>query len=301
MALSDAQKVDVIRRLSIEVVGGGELAIADELVSEDFLDHGQPPGAPQGRDGFKAAVQMLRAGLPDIAPRPLQFIVEGSKLMFQWEGTGTHSGNFAGIPPTGKPVQFAGIAIAYLDDNGQLVERWAQLNLMEMLQQMGVVPGEPAPWQIAAPVPNVPSGRPTTPEENKAIFVRHVEEIWNQGNLDAADELFHAQAVTPYAPQLPPGPQGCKIVAGMFLNAFSDYHLSVDDIVASGDLVAARMTNSGTHTGDLFGIPPTGKPVSFEEIAVAKISDGRMLASWFQSDQMSMMQQLGLAPGPAPG
>jgi predicted ester cyclase len=289
MALSAAEKEAVVRRISVESIRGGDMAVIDELVRDDFFDHGAAAGAPQGREGFKGAIQMLRTALPDIAPRPLRYIVDGDRVMGQYEGRATHLGDFGAIPPTGKTVQYLSIEIVYLDGDGQVVERWLQMNVMEILQQLGVVPGAPSPWQLGTEVPDVPPGRATTPEENKDVFLRHVEEIWNQGNLDAADDLFHPQAVTPYAPQLPPGPEGCKMVAGMFRSAFSDY-----DILASGDLVGARMTNSGTHTGDLFGIPPTGKSVSFEELAIVQIADGKILASWFQSDQMAMMQQLGL-------
>ncbi len=98
-------------------------------------------------------------------------------------------------------------------------------------------------------------------------MVRHMEEIWNGKDLDAARRLFHPQAVTPYAP-LPPGPQGCKIIASMFHNAFPDFHMTVEDIVAEGDLVGARFRQTGTHQGDLFGIPATGRQVDFEEMAV---------------------------------
>jgi predicted ester cyclase len=302
MALTDEQKADVLRRLSIEVLGGGDMAVVDELVREDFVDHAVPPGAPQGREGFKAGVQMLRAGLPDIAPRPVQVFADGDKVMYQWEGTGTHNGDFSGIPPTGRPVRFAGISIAVLDGDGKLVERWAQINLLDMLQQLGVVPGDPPQWQLGATMPEVANGRSTSPEENKEIFRRHIEEIWNRGNLAAADELLHPRAVMPFTPEVPPGPAGCQAMAGMLRAAFSDFTVSVDDIVAADDLVAARTTISGTHTGDLFGIPPTGKPVRFEEMTVVKIADGRILARWSQSDQMTMMQQLGLGPGgPPPG
>lgn len=301
MVLSAAQKEAVVRRISVEAIRGGDMAVIDELVRNDFFDHGSPPGAPQGREGFKGAIQSLRTAMPDIAPQPMRYVVEGDRVMGQYEGLATHLGDFGGIPPTGKPVQYLSIEIVELDGDGQVVERWLQMNVLEILQQLGVVPGAPAPWQLGVPVPDVPAGRVTTPEENKAVFVRHVEDIWNRGDLDAADEIFHPQAVTPYAPQLPPGPQGCKVVAGTFRSAFGDYRLNVQDILASGNLVGARMTNSGTHTGDLFGIPPTGKAVSFEELAVCQIADGKILASWFQADQMTMMQQLGLAPAPGAG
>ena len=72
--------------------------------------------------------------------------------------------------------------------------------------------------------------------ENKALMSRFIEEVWNRGNLDVADELFDPQATTPDAP-LPPGPEGAKVVARMFRSAFPDFHMAIEDLIAEDDKV----------------------------------------------------------------
>ena len=294
MGLSASEKGDVARRLVTDLFGKGDVGLVDELVDPGLVDHNGFPGLAPGREGFAQAVTMVRGGFPDLATTPVRVIVEGDRALYHWEGAATHDGPFAGVPATGKPVQLSGIEIIKFNDDGKIVEHWIQVNAMEIMQQIGVIPGDPpGPW---GSVPEVDAGRATTPEENKQVMIRHVEEIWNGKNLDAADELFHPQAVTPYAP-LPPGPMGCKVIAGMFHTAFPDFHITVEDIVAEGNLVGARFHQTGTQQGELFGIPPTGKAVDFEEMAVVQIADGKILSTWFETDLLTMMQQLGVGAG----
>jgi steroid delta-isomerase-like uncharacterized protein len=143
-------------------------------------------------------------------------------------------------------------------------------------------------------------------EENKAIFQRMIDEVWNKGNLDAADEFFAADHTSPDAPDLPPGPEGVRQIVSMFLGAFPDLQIEIEDLIATEDRVCGRMTERGTHKGDLMEIPPTGKDVEFSEIAIIRIADGKIAESWYQPDMLTLMQQLevipafGEQPAPAP-
>jgi predicted ester cyclase len=129
-------------------------------------------------------------------------------------------------------------------------------------------------------------------EENKAIFRRFIEEVWNNGNLAVADELFAPNAVSPSAPQLPPGSEGVRIITTMFRSAFPDFHMKIEDLIAEGDKVIARLTESGTHLGEFMGIAPTGKHVEFTEIGILRIADSKVIESWYETDMFGLMQQL---------
>lgn len=292
MPLSPDPRAEALRQQITRLFEGGDMSVVDEAFSPALVDHNPFPGMSPDREGIRGSVPMLRDAFPDMDYTSVNSIADGDKVLHQFEATGTHQGPFAGVPPTGKSVRFSAMVLARLDGDGRVAERWAQMNTFEVLQQLGVVPGgdQLAPW---GSVPDVDPGRSTTPEENKEVMTRHVEEIWNQGNLDAADELFHPQSVTPHAP-LPPGPMGVKVIAGMFRNAFPDFHMTIEDIIAEGALVGARFHQTGTHQGELFGIPPTGKPVAFDEIAVVQIADGKILSTWFETDIPTLMQQLGV-------
>lgn len=130
-------------------------------------------------------------------------------------------------------------------------------------------------------------------EGNKLTMYRMIEEVWNKGNLDVADELFAPDHTSPSAPDLPPGSEGVKFLVKMFREAMPDYHMEIDMVVADEDQVAARFIQRGTHTGgDLMGMEPSGRHAEWTEIGVLKIKDGKIVESWYEVDMLSMIQQL---------
>jgi predicted ester cyclase len=129
-------------------------------------------------------------------------------------------------------------------------------------------------------------------EENKVIFRRMIEELWNEKKLEVADELFAPDATSPTVPQLPHGPEGVKQVASMFLAAFPDLQITIDYMVAEGDRVFGRLTERATHKGTFFGIAPTGKRVQFTEMGILRIENGKVVESWYDVDMMGLMQQI---------
>lgn len=135
-------------------------------------------------------------------------------------------------------------------------------------------------------------------EQNKMLFRRFIEEFWNQQKLEVADELYGAAAYSPNAPQLPPGPEGLKQIAQMVFTGFPDFHMTIEDLVAEGDLVVGRYVETGTHQGPVFGIPATGKAVTWSEIGMLQIKDGKIAVCWFLTDTMGLMMQLGVIPPP---
>jgi len=130
-------------------------------------------------------------------------------------------------------------------------------------------------------------------EYNKALMRRMIDEVWNQGNLEVADELFAPNHTSPSAPMLPPGPESVKMLAGMFRAAMPDYQMHIDFLVADEDKVVGRFTQSGTHSGgDLMGMKPTGRKATWTEIGTLLIKDGKVVTSWYEVDMMAMIQQL---------
>ena len=296
MTLSAEGKKNIMRRFSEEVWTKGSMAVMDQLVSPDLLDHNPFPGVSPGREGYKQTVEMMRAAFPDFSVHIVSLLVEGDKAVDHWEGTGTHQNEFMGTPPTGKRFTMSGIGIARLGDDDRIVERWAQFSLIDALQQLGVIPGGGGEKPPVPPPPKVEGGGVTSEAENKEIMRRQTEEIRNEGKMDVADDLFHPQAIAPYAPELPPGPAGCKAVATMFRDALPDFHITIEDMIADGDMVCTRLRQTGTHNGELFNIPATGKSVDFEEICLVRVAGGRIITTWSETDMASLMGQLGVIP-----
>ena len=130
-------------------------------------------------------------------------------------------------------------------------------------------------------------------EQNKKIMSRMIDEVWNQGFLPAADELFAPDHTSPSAPQLPPGSDGVKILVKMFREAMPDYHMNIDLMVADENQVVGRFTQSGTHSGgDLMGMKASGRKATWTEIGVLRIENGKIVESWYEVDMLSMIQQL---------
>jgi steroid delta-isomerase-like uncharacterized protein len=136
-------------------------------------------------------------------------------------------------------------------------------------------------------------------EENKAV-VRRFWGVWEDGNIGLIDELLAPDYVnhSPGMPDQPTGPEGVKAVVAMFRSGMPDLRVVIDDMIAEDDKVAVRYTIEGTHEGDLFGIPPTGRRVSIESFTVERVSDGKIREHWRITDSLNMMQQLGAIPTP---
>ena len=134
-------------------------------------------------------------------------------------------------------------------------------------------------------------------EENKAI-VRRFWGVWEEGNIDLVDELLAADHINhnPASPDQPTGAEGVRQVVSMFRSAMPDLKVVIEDMIAEGDKVAVRYTLEGTHEGELFGVPPTGRRLSIKSIAVERVSDGKLREHWRITDTLDMMQQLGVVP-----
>lgn len=135
-------------------------------------------------------------------------------------------------------------------------------------------------------------------ESNKAV-VQRFREALNAGDLDGAMAVFAPDAVVHMssAPE-PLSMEGFKQLGQLLLSAFTGSTSTVEDMIAEGDKVVSRLTFRGAHTGDLMGIPPTGKSVAMSEIIIDRLAGGQIVESWRLFDQMAMMQQLGLIPAP---
>ncbi len=134
-------------------------------------------------------------------------------------------------------------------------------------------------------------------ERNKAVVRRFVEEVQNKKDWAAYDELNDPEFVNLSAPPgVPADREGGKVFLGAFISAFPDSHVTIDDMIAEGDRVATKKTFTGTHTGELNGIPPTGNRVTIQYVDILRLRNGRIVEHWLSMDQLSFLQQLGVAP-----
>ena len=136
-------------------------------------------------------------------------------------------------------------------------------------------------------------------ESNVALIQRFYDEGWNAKNLDVYDELVTDDFVDHQAvPGLPEGREGFKMLNAMFRSAFPDVWVYVENIVAEDDKVSCRWRSTGTHQGELFGIPATGRSVDITATVWYRIENGRPAEGWINRDDVGMMRQLGVIPTP---
>ena len=136
-------------------------------------------------------------------------------------------------------------------------------------------------------------------EQNKAIANRFVLEVLNTNSLDRLGEFFAADFVEHAAPPgIPANVEGVKMFFGMLHGAFPDFHYTIEDSIAEGDMVVQRATGHGTMKGPIFGMPATGKSAAWSEIHISRFANGKIAEHWANVDQLGMLQQLGLAPMP---
>jgi steroid delta-isomerase-like uncharacterized protein len=137
--------------------------------------------------------------------------------------------------------------------------------------------------------------------ENKDRLRRVYEEVINAGELGRSGEFIATDMVdhehAPGAEDLQ-GPELFNQYFSMVRSAFPDFECVVEDMVAEGDKVAARVTLRGTHQGEFMGIPPSGNRIEVTGIDIARFADGKMVEHWGNFDDLGMMQQLGAIPPP---
>jgi predicted ester cyclase len=134
-------------------------------------------------------------------------------------------------------------------------------------------------------------------EENKHRVRYMFERLFNAGELALADELVSADFITHDAPpDAPRGPVGLRRIVSMLRAAFPDIHYDTYEVIAEGDLVAARTTLRGTHTGPFMGIPPTGRSVVQEQVHILRFVDGKAVEHRAVRDDLGMLRQLGVIP-----
>jgi steroid delta-isomerase-like uncharacterized protein len=136
--------------------------------------------------------------------------------------------------------------------------------------------------------------------DNKALASEYFE-AFGRNDFPALQRVVHPDVLYHTAPPgLSPGIEGYRELMAMYKSAFPDLEVTVGDMVAEDDKVAARFSSTGTHRGELMGIAPTGKRVTVGGMSILRIANGKITDEWDQIDMLGLMQQLGAIPEPAP-
>jgi steroid delta-isomerase-like uncharacterized protein len=131
-------------RRCYDLINAGDIDGFGELLADDLVEHEETPGLAPTKEGVLEFFRMYRAAFPDLRFEPEDVLPSGDKVVTRVRATGTNTGDFMGMPATGKRMDIELIDIVRFEDDGLGHEHWGVADVMTMMQQLGVVP-EPAP------------------------------------------------------------------------------------------------------------------------------------------------------------
>jgi steroid delta-isomerase-like uncharacterized protein len=133
-------------------------------------------------------------------------------------------------------------------------------------------------------------------EQNKSLVRRLLDETWNKKNLAKLEESVSPQFAIHTPDGTVRGLNEYRQFHEAYSQAFPDCKMTIDEIIAEGDLVSVRYTFTGTHKGDLRGIAPTSKQIRLQGISLNRVSNGKVNEVFSVWDRLTMYEQLGVAP-----
>jgi steroid delta-isomerase-like uncharacterized protein len=134
--------IDSLRRF-YELINDGDVEGAGDLLADDFIEHEVAPGLPPTKTGSKELFTMMIAAFPDLRFDAEDLLADGNKVVGRAKVTGTNTGSFMGMPATGKAVNIQAIDIVHFGEDGLALEHWGVMDMLSMMQQLGLAPAGP--------------------------------------------------------------------------------------------------------------------------------------------------------------
>ncbi len=303
------------QRLVNEGINQGKLEVMDELLAPDILDHQwYGPGYPPSRAGIKALTAALRTAFPDDLHAVATTLVasnDGRQTFAIIRTTGTNTGPYLGVPPTGNKIALD-IEEAARWENGKMVEHWGVADNLGLLSQMGFFPPGSVPDYTPALVSdefkeklsNPRPLRPTTAltvHEKLETVRRAVEVGVNTGDLYVDTEVTSPDYVEYefYGPGFPDGVERHKAAIAVNRTALPDLHTNILQVeaIGEGEHVFGIMKAAGTNNGPFLGIPPTGNPIEIDVFEYFHFDEnGKVNIHNGVADLLGLIDQLGFIP-----
>lgn len=250
--------------------------------------------------GFPSPGEYLRTAFPDRDDHIEDMIADGNMVGMLFRFTGTHRGNFFGIPPTGKTIDVQEAGIFKLAD-GRITEAWFMADEAGLLQQLGARLPERKDGRLIAPaisdagefgdevLARLMAISTATQELRNKITVVRSKALAPPPGLRAPDfERLRAgfEHLNAYGRARNLGDQGIR-------QAFPDRRDRVDHVLAEGNRVWMLFRLNGTNTNSLYGMPPSNRPVQVSELGRMTFIDGQWKIGWYFGDELGMLLQLG--------
>ena len=267
-----------------ERVRGGNLHLASNARDQDFPHPGM----------------YLRTAIPDRVDVIEQVIAEGDRVGLLFRVTGTHTGNFFGIAPTGKRIDVYEIALLRIV-NGQMVEGWFMMDETALLKQLGaklparkdgrfIAPPLPAAGEEADAMLKRLSAQPAASQQDRNKIVAARSRSSFASKADYAHDYRHRRFGFHHLRE-----HGKANGLGDLAldTAFPDRSDRIEVLMAEGGQVWMRFSTSGTHQANLYGLLPTGKRMGIHVVSIMNFADGQWKESWTFADELGFLLQLG--------
>jgi predicted ester cyclase len=256
-----------------------------------------------GKDIVEKFFGMFWTAFPDFAPAPQLILVNGRNVAAVMMATGTNTGSFMGMPPTGKKIGLQGLFVVEFDEQGKIKSEIHGANPATILGQLGVakMPTRPVMEKGWPEVQTVIFSDSKTENDNLALVVKG-DELFSTKKIDELMVLFADDGVFSDS-AMPADVTGKAAIAAVtkeYLGGFPDLAYTSKARWAAGDYVVEAIEWSGTNTGDFpsMKLKATGKPVKMTDYNLFKIKDGKVSNMWVFHNGMAMAIQLGLVPPP---
>jgi steroid delta-isomerase-like uncharacterized protein len=288
-----------------QAITDGDLARFDTLMTPDARYHAASVtdviGPAAARDIYQGALD----GFPGIVYTPRDVVASGDYVAVRYTAEGDNTGPFRGAPATGAHAVWDGIGIMRFEC-GKIAEEWMEVDQIARMTALGATKetevvralagrgtgadtAAATPESGQVPVPACPTA--TRREAEQVYFVW--DEVWDTGDVALLDGMYTEAAATGDANSNgTPLQEELSAAVSAWKSAMPDLQDQTDLIFADGDHVVARWTARGTMTGDFFGVPATGQPVTYTGITMLRVECGRIAESWTEIDVASMLDAM---------
>lgn len=265
----------LVRRFVEEILNQRNLIAIEWFVDDKAVQH------PQAT----LAMFITFAAFPDAHLDIDSLVAEGGKVTAFLTVTGTHQGEFMGSPPSGRRVTTKAVLTLRLV-GGRIVESRYEIDLRDLARQVDS-PRQSLP--VSGEDVDIPgaNGGAESLSESKAVVLRFMDEVVNQKNVDAAEQLLASTAKDHFKESL---------TALLMIAAFPDARVSVERVIDEGGRVTAVSTMAGTLKGSLLGMPATGRGVVVRRIDVFTVAEGKIVDVLHNFDLVGLMNQIGTFP-----
>jgi steroid delta-isomerase-like uncharacterized protein len=285
----DAHDLDALKAVLAPVVTLHAVDVADAHSADEFI----------------ANIAPFFTAFPDLSDEIEALISIDNYVVGRITQSGTQTGDFLGVPATGRHATWTIIGIWRIEC-GKIAEEWVEVDSIGRLRQLGALPalgaatGTPA---SAMPTTDVPATPPaecpaTTEEENEALVRRWYDEVYTQKNFDNFDEIIAPNHVRHGLNRDTTGAEARKAAVQIQQRALPDVQVAPDFLLSEGDIVVARWTATGTHTGPWENIAPTGNTVTWTGNTIYRFACGRIAEEWAQVDGLAFYEDIGVLEWP---